>query len=300
MNPKYNNIDLRRGYFSSLIEAFTNNKPVFSKLAFIIFLPFIVVSILLYYYAFEMPYIHFAFSVFTYFIAFMFSVSFVVLYKLSDNKQISFNKTLKLILKLPTQMFLQILVFAFLFVYLRYYFSIGSYVLIAVLPSMFFKFLFQQEESKKNIYTAYFDFLKSNKGKEMLIANVILAVIVVVALLIIINITKSFVFVLWSYEIVMFISSFFYLLGFTFLFLSSVMFFSELSFNLPNKFKNKALDVVKEKLGERKRKTAVSEKQHKHKKETDFNVDDDRLNEKGETNRFTDDEGFNRFEDTEF
>lgn len=272
-----------------ILVFWTNRKSFFSFL-FLIVLPLLLISSGVWYFSFSYPTSRAISSVFigiAYFLMFLFTVSFTVLYKISREIEISFIKTLKLIPVISKKVALIAGGFALLIIFIKELFFLAPYVLLIIFPIVSFLSIYKSSVNTKELFAENKTYLSNPSGKGLIGKMIILAVFLIIAVGVtnlILDIIFSFAYNSFLFQILNTVKLFLRFFAFFILYLFANVYYADENFSIPKEVNVAALNILSEKKKEREKRTIKTRRDSKEK----------------EINRFDQDGEYNRFEDTNF
>jgi len=301
--------------FDALIK-YKGYKNIFIAFFLVIVIPTLIIKSFLVS-TFYLPAISYGISALLYMAMFLFVNSFIVLYGLAGGKRFSFFQVISFIPSIIPVIILPTLIFTVLIIIAQSIFMIAPFILFIALPIVSFAPLFSKRIALSEIVDNNKSFLKKTMGKALLRNTIVLSVILVVVLFILKNLFWG-LFGFFSRDIKFLVSlvinGLLYMISYSIMYITIVNSYSTYSFILPDNLYGIGNDIISKTKNTRRKKRDISSKKHSHKKESyqenifDFEKEDKKLEDKKqksipkskERNRFLDDEGFNRFEDTKF
>ncbi len=299
--------------FSS-IQKFKGDKLIFFAFFSFIILPIIVISSLILR-EINLRVISSILSVFTYLIMFLFINSYIVLYETYRGKKFSFIIVLKLIPAIIPSIFLPSLFYAIAIVFAEYFFSIIPYIIFIILPIVSFVPLFNNTVILPEVINANNIYQKTTAGKNNLKTTISLSAIIIIATFIIRtvvlkqiiyypNINNNYQIYIMVYTI---LAKLLTITGYFILYISIVNLYTKHTFNLPKSVLSYANSIFQDKKNVHSSRRSFKPKRNFKKKplyqEDSFGFEKNNKQKKKQTkehNRFTEDGGYNRFEDTKF
>ena len=272
------------------ILVFWMNRKSFFSFFFFVALPLFVISSVVWHSIDSFPANQVVSSVFVgiaYFLMFLFTVSFTVLYKISKETEISFKKTLKLIPVISKKTALIAGGFALSIIFTKELFFLAPYVLLIAFPIVSFLSIYKSSVITKELFTENKIYLGSPIGKGLIAKMIVLAVLLILAVGIanfILGIIFSFAYNGFLFQVLYSIKLFLRFFGFFILYLFANVYYVDENFSISKEVNIAAVNILSEKKKEREKRTIKTRRTSKEK----------------EINRFDQNDEYNRFEDTNF
>lgn len=291
-----------------VLKKFKNYKKVFFLFFILIVIPILFLKSFLIHTTY-LPTISFGITTVLYSAMFLFINSFVVLYGVSFGKDFSFSQVLKFIPSISPTIILPTIIFATLIVLAKSFFIIAPFLVFAFIPIVSIVPLYNKNVSLNEIIDINKQFVKTSMGKTLIKNTFILSFISIIVIFFLKNFFLGFFSFFEQrlpFSIYHILTSLLYAIAFFIVYITIVNTYSIYRFIIPDKLYDISKSIIEDtKLSKRKR-TNFSPKRHSHNKKAqkpdifDFEKKEQKFKKKKERNRFTEDDGFNRFEDTKF
>lgn len=278
----------------SILIFWENRKAFFTFLFFIAF-PLFLISSVVFFIPGEIPFIRILLSGISwlaYFIMILFTISYTVLYKVSKKVELPFIKTLRLMPAVGKKAAFISAIFAILIVLSRELIVFAPYILLVIFPIVGFLSVYKSTVPTTDLFKENKTFLSTNFGKGLVWKIILMAFVFSIAVSIInaiLNTTLSFLnndFIFAALFTIKLLLSF---LAFFIIFLFANLYYVEETFSVSREVHSTAMDILTENKRARRDK---KEKSRRFKTERDVT--------RNEINRFTQNDEYNRFENTKF